>query len=44
MNLFTKQSNRCRKQSYGFWGAGRRRVRVINWKASINVNTPLDIV
>ena len=42
MNLFTKQkqSHRCRKQTYGYWGEG---VGGINWKVGIDMYTLLYI-
>ena len=39
MNLFTKQkqSHRCRKQFYGYWGKGGG----INWEVGIDIYTLL---
>ena len=36
MNLFTKQSHRCRKQTYGYQG---EKGGAINWEIGINICT-----
>jgi len=38
MNLFTKQSHRCRKQTYGYQ---MEKVGGINWEVEINIYTLL---
>ena len=40
MNLFTKQSHRCRKQNYGYQGV---RWGGINWENGIDIYTLLYI-